>query len=98
MNSLEESESFYLPTKLHNGTNQKTVMSSASSIRMFPLYYVIYILEVLQTENCDGGFEIHTVVTVNITVVWVVSLCSSERAWRFGGTYHLHLQGGIVSQ
>jgi hypothetical protein len=31
-------------------------------------------------------------------VFWVVTLCSSERAQYFGGTYGVHLQGWTVSQ
>jgi hypothetical protein len=34
-------------------------------------------------------------VTTN-TVFWDVTRCSSEPAWRFGGTYSLHLQGPRV--
>jgi hypothetical protein len=31
-------------------------------------------------------------------VVWDITPCSSKTDRRFGGTYHLHLQGGEVSQ
>jgi hypothetical protein len=36
------------------------------------------------------GFEVLTVVIMSSTVFWVVMLCSSERAQRFGEIYCLN--------
>jgi hypothetical protein len=35
---------------------------------------------------------------MKITIVWVVTQCSSQKGSRFGGTYHLPLQERRVSQ
>jgi hypothetical protein len=38
------------------------------------------------------GFEVITVVTMKSVVFWIVTGDSSEKAQRFRGTYHFHLQ------
>jgi hypothetical protein len=43
-------------------------------------------------------FNVFTAVTVNNTVFWVVTKCSSGNFRRFGGTYCRQLQGSRVSQ
>jgi hypothetical protein len=98
MSTLQRRMIIFLPIyQTAQCQTRKTVIASASSIRMCPLYYVIYIVEILQTESSDAGFEVPTVVTMKSGVIWVVSLCSSETAKCFGGTYHFYLQCRTVS-
>jgi hypothetical protein len=47
----------------------------------------------LREEQTEGvRFEVFTAVTVK-NIFWDVSPCDSCKNQRFGGTYHLHLQG-----
>jgi hypothetical protein len=39
------------------------------------------------------GFEDLTAVVMNIVIFWDVTQCSPHVKLRFGGKYHLHLQG-----
>jgi hypothetical protein len=39
------------------------------------------------------GYEVLTAVITNVIVFWDISPCSPYVNRRFGGTYHLHLQG-----
>jgi hypothetical protein len=47
-------------------------------------------------EICSIGFEVFTVVTMDSTVFWVVTPCSSVRDRCFGATYRFHLQFRII--
>jgi hypothetical protein len=38
-------------------------------------------------------FEVSTAVTMMIIIFWEMTLCGSYKNRRFGGSYHLHLQG-----
>jgi hypothetical protein len=52
----------------------------------------------LQTVFCYVGLEVLTAVVLKSTIFWDVMSCSPLRVnWRFGGTYHLHLQGRKIS-
>jgi hypothetical protein len=42
--------------------------------------------------NCVG-FEVLIAVIIHIAVLWEKAPCSTYVNRRFGGTYHLHLQG-----
>jgi hypothetical protein len=42
--------------------------------------------------------EVLAAVAMKSTAFWDVTPCSSESAWRFGGTYRLHLQDRRVNQ
>jgi short-subunit dehydrogenase len=42
--------------------------------------------------------EVLTMVTMNVTAFWDLTLCSLVGYLRFAGTYCLHLQGSRVSQ
>jgi hypothetical protein len=57
---------------------------------------------IFQCENRSHNWyivsEVLTAVTLQSTAFWVVTLCSSEVAWRFGGTYRLHLRVWRASQ
>lgn len=70
-------------------------------------YFVAYIvfsimkpefIHSLKLFNFYVGFGILMFVTVKDLVLWVVTLCSPEKAQGTGGTYDLHLQGQRVSQ
>jgi hypothetical protein len=61
--------------------------------------FIVFILAYfLLNTHYYIGLEVLTAVTTKSTVFWVVMLRNSERARRFGGTYHLHLQGRKVMQ
>jgi hypothetical protein len=45
----------------------------------------------IKLHDITVGFEVFMVITVKNTVLWVVMLCSLERAWHFRGTYCLHV-------
>jgi hypothetical protein len=50
-------------------------------------------LAVLQRLNCIAGFEVLTAVVMIISFLWDIGVCNPYMNRRFGGTYHLHLQG-----
>jgi hypothetical protein len=39
------------------------------------------------------GFEVITAVVMSVAIFWNIAQCSPYVNQRFGGTYHLHLQG-----
>jgi hypothetical protein len=39
------------------------------------------------------GFQVFTAVVTNVAILWDILLCSPHVNRRFGGKYHLHLQG-----
>jgi hypothetical protein len=39
------------------------------------------------------GFEVLTAVVMNVAIFWDIAPCSPYVNQRFGGTYHLYLQG-----
>jgi hypothetical protein len=41
----------------------------------------------------DLGFEVLTAVVMKVDISWDILLCSPYVNRRFGGSYHLHLQG-----
>jgi hypothetical protein len=46
------------------------------------------------TTNClSVEFEVLTVVVTNVAIFWDIAPCTPYVNRRFGGTYHLHLQG-----
>jgi hypothetical protein len=45
-----------------------------------------------QTNGALAGFEVLKAVVMNV-ISWDITLCSRYVNRRFGGTYHLHLQG-----
>jgi hypothetical protein len=42
------------------------------------------------------GFEVLMAVVMNVAIFWDIVQCSPEVNRRFGGTYHLHLQGDVL--
>jgi hypothetical protein len=56
--------------------------------------WAAYIRVILQY----GGFSRILRVTMRSMAFWDVKPCSLETAQNFGGTYHSHLQGKIVTQ
>jgi hypothetical protein len=53
---------------------------------------------ILEVRHNMFGCEVLTAVTRTSTVFWVVKLCSSDKARRFGRTYCLHLKGRRMGQ
>lgn len=43
--------------------------------------------------HCNLGFQVHTAVTINMTIIWDVTPCTlAEIHLRFRGNFYLHLQ------
>jgi hypothetical protein len=51
-----------------------------------------------QTPSLRKGFEVFTAVTKMNTVLWDMTPRGSCKNRRFGGKYHLHHQGGKISE
>jgi hypothetical protein len=45
-----------------------------------------------------AGSETLSVVVMNVTIFWDIAPTSPYVNWRFGGTYHLHLQGRKLAE
>jgi hypothetical protein len=52
------------------------------------------LLIVLSSTAIFVRIEVFTAVTVKNAVVWKVTPLGIYKNWRFGGTHHLHFQGG----
>jgi hypothetical protein len=75
----------------------------------FPNIYFSVDLHLISNDSTNGHefyeqlrdcirFEAFTGVTMKNVVFWDVALCSSCFNRRFGGTYHLHLQGRRIRE
>jgi hypothetical protein len=81
-------------------TCQEINLFSKFEYHMFYVFYlfVTYLL-ILPRNMINIGFDILTVMTRKSTVFWDMTLCNAVAAhWRFGGIYHVHLQGWRINQ
>jgi hypothetical protein len=65
----------------------------------FYIQYSLSVTSCFETVKQNIGFEVLTTVVMKSTIFWDITPCSPLKVnRRFGGTYHLHLQGRRISR